>query len=34
MTFHFNSERMIPTVFYGYPTCVCARIGELEDFVD
>lgn len=34
MTFHFNSERMIPTVFYGYPTCVCDRIAEFDDFVD
>lgn len=32
MTFSFNSERMIPILFYNYPTCVCDRIAEFEDF--
>ena len=34
MTFYFNPEKMIPVAFYHYPTCVCDRIAEFEDFGD
>lgn len=34
MTFYFNPKGMIPVAFYYYPTCVCDRIAEFEDFGD
>ena len=34
MILNFDPERMIPVVFYHYPTCVIDRIAEFEDFAD
>lgn len=36
MTFSFDKEHLnfLPVAFYSYPTCVCDRITEYEDFPD
>ena len=34
MTFDFDPKRMIPVVFYHYPTCVVDRIAEFEEYID
>lgn len=34
MILNFDPQRMIPTVFYHYPTCVVDRIAEFKYFDD
>ena len=32
MILNFDPQRMVPTVFYHYPTCVVDRIAEFKYF--